>query len=156
VGTDFDKAPSSLLLRFGHKRHERWEKTVNSIEYSHSSHKVWSTINKLTGRSGHSSRLCSDSENSIASLLQKKGAHKTENHESTRLINKKLSKIWTVLTPEENSISGPFRPEEFASALRRLKPGKSLGMDSILLGFTLLDCTLLSKPRGIKKKPVFV
>jgi len=31
----------------------------------------------------------------------------------------------------DHSISGLFRPEELAAALRRLKPGKSLGLDSI-------------------------
>jgi len=41
--------------------------------------------------------------------------------ESTRLVNKELSDLWKVRTPEGNSISGPFRPEELAAALRRLK-----------------------------------
>jgi len=35
------------------------------------------------------------------------------------------------------SISEPFRPEEFAAALRRLKPGKSPGLDSIFPKFIL-------------------
>jgi len=42
--------------------------------------------------------------------------------ESTKLINKRLSDQWKVPTPEENNISGPFRPEELAATLRRLKP----------------------------------
>jgi len=36
-------------------------------------------------------------------------------------------------TPEGNSISGPFTPEELAVTLGHLKPGKSPGMDSIFL-----------------------
>jgi len=38
-------------------------------------------------------------------------------------------------TPEGHSISEPFRPEELAAALRRLKPGKSPGLDSIFPEF---------------------
>ena len=63
--------------------------------------------------------------------------HKTGSHESTRLINKQLSDLWKVPTPEENSISGPFVPEELAAPLRRLKPGKSPGRDYIFLDFIL-------------------
>jgi len=40
-------------------------------------------------------------------------------------------------TPEGHSISEPFRPEELAAALRRLKPGKSPGLDSIFPEFIL-------------------
>jgi len=46
--------------------------------------------------------------------------------ESTRLVNKELPDLWKILTLEGHSISEPFRPEELAAALRRLKPGKSL------------------------------
>ena len=55
----------------------------------------------------------------------KNGAHKTSDREPTRLVNKELSDLWKILTPEGHSISEPFRSEEFAAALRRLKPGKS-------------------------------
>ena len=52
VGTDSDRAASSLLFRLEQKKQERWEEAVKSIDFSHPSHKAWSTINKLTGRSG--------------------------------------------------------------------------------------------------------
>jgi len=52
VGTDSDRAASSLHSRLDQKRQERWEEAVSSIDFSHSSSKVWSTINKLTSRSG--------------------------------------------------------------------------------------------------------
>jgi len=92
--------------------------------------KAWRTISKFTGRSGHNSRLCSVSANSIASNLVTNGAHKTSSRESTRLVNKQLSDLWKIPTPERHSISEPFRPEEFAAALRCLKPGKPPGSDS--------------------------
>jgi len=136
VGTASDRDASSLLSRLQQKQ-ERWEEAVNSIDFSHSSRKAWRTINKLTGRSGHSSRLCPVSATSIASQLVKNGAQKTSDCETTRLINKQLSDLWKIPTPEGHSISKPFRPKEFAAALRCLKPGKTPGLDSIFPEFIL-------------------
>ena len=114
-----------------------WKNFCLLIDFSHSSRKAWRTFNKLTGRYGRSSRVCPVSENSIASQLVKNGAHKTSDREPTRLVNKQLSDLWKIPTPEGHSISEPFRPEEFAAALRRLKPGKSPGLDSIFPEFIL-------------------
>ena len=43
VGTDFDRAGSSLLSRLKQKQ-ERWEEAVNSMDSSQSRCKVWRTI----------------------------------------------------------------------------------------------------------------
>ena len=137
VGTDSDRAASSLLSRLGQKRQERWEEVVNSIDFSDSSRKAWRTIYKLTDRFGCSFHQCPVSANSIASQLVKNGAHKTGDRKSTRMVNKELSDLWKIPTPEGYSISEPFRPEELASSLRRLKPGKSPGSDAIFPEFIL-------------------
>jgi len=47
VGTDPDRAASSLPSRLDDKKQEGWEEADNSIDFSHSSHKAWNTINKL-------------------------------------------------------------------------------------------------------------
>ena len=130
VGTASDRAASSLLSRLQQMKQERWEEAVNSIGFSHSSRKAWRTINKLTGRSGRSSRLCP--------ALVKNRAHKTDGRVSIRLINQQLSDLWKIPTPEGHSISEPFRPEEFDAALRCLRPGKSPVLDSNFLEFILL------------------
>jgi len=64
------------------REQEQWEEAVNSIDFLHSSRKAWSTTNKLTSRSGCSSRLCPISTNSIASQLVKNGTQKTGRRES--------------------------------------------------------------------------
>ena len=125
--TDYDRSASSLHSRLQQKKQERWEEAVNSIDFSHSSHKAWSTINKLASRSGRSSRLCPISANSIASQLVKNGIHRTGGRESSGLINKVLSDLWKIPTPEGHSISDPFRTEELAAAPRHLKPGEFCG-----------------------------
>jgi len=135
VGTVSGRAASSLLPRLQQKKQERWEEAVNPFDFSHSSCKAWRTINKLTGRSGRSSRLCPVSATSIASQLVMNGAHKTGGCESTRLVNKQLSDLWKIPTPDGHSISEPFRQEEFAAALRHMKPRKSPRMDSIFWDF---------------------
>jgi len=122
------------LSRVKQKRQERWEEAVNSIDFLHSGRKAWSTVSKLTGRSGPSSRLCPVS---AMSHLVKNAAHNTGSREPTRLTNKELSDLWKVPTPEGSSISGYFRPEELAVALRRLKSRKSPGLDSIFPEFIL-------------------
>jgi len=115
--------PLAQLSRLGQKKQKRWEEAVYSIDFSHSSRKAWRNINKLTGMSRSSFRQCPVSANSITSQLVKDGAH-----EPTRLVNKELSDLWKI---EGQSISESFRPEELAAALRRLKPGNFLGLDSI-------------------------
>ena len=134
VRTEFDRAALSLLSRIGQKK-EWWEEAVNSIDFLHSSRKGWRTINKLTGRSGRSFRLCHVSTNSITSQQVKNGAHRTGDREYTGLVNKELSDIWKIPTPEGHSISEPFRSQELAAALRCMKPGKSPGLDSIFPEF---------------------
>ena len=126
VGTDSDRADSSLLSPLQQKKQERWEEAVNSIDISHPCRKTWSTINKLTGRSGRSSHLCSVSANSIASQFVKNGAHRTSGRESTRLVKKQLSDLWKIPTPEVHSISEPFRAEELAAALRCVGPARKV------------------------------
>jgi len=58
-------------------------------------------------------------------------------------MNKKLSDLWKIPTPEGHSIVERFWPEELAAALRRLKPGKSPGRDSIFLEFILYGGSIL-------------
>ena len=90
MGTDSDRAASSLVSRPEQKQ-ERWEDAV--IDFSRCSRKTWSTTNKLSGRSGRSSRLRPVSVDSIASKLVKNGAHRTGGRESTRLVNMQLSDL---------------------------------------------------------------
>jgi len=86
-----------------------WEEAGNSIiDFSPCSRKVWSPIKKLTGRSASSSRLCPVSAYSIASQLMWNGAHKTRDRESTRLVNKQLSDLWKIPTPDGDGSSVPL------------------------------------------------
>ena len=92
-------------------------KLVNSIHFSLSTRKAWSTINKLTWRSGCSFHQCPVPANSILSQRVKNGAHRTGGRESSRFINQNLFDLRKIPTPEDHSISDSFRPVELAAAL---------------------------------------
>jgi len=77
------------------------------------------------------------SANSTASQLVKSGAHETRNCESTRLVYKKVSDRWKAASAEGDSISGPFTPEELATALNHLEPRKTPELDPIFPEFIL-------------------
>jgi len=62
--------------------------------------------------------LCSVSGNNITPQLVKKRAHKMRDRDSTRLMNKVFN-LWKAPTPEGDSISGPFMPEELANTLNQ-------------------------------------
>ena len=126
-----DSAASSLHSRLEQKKQERWEQAVNAINFLHSSNKTWITINKVTGRYGRSSPV-PVSANSIAPQLVMNGAQRIGGRETFRLFNKVRSDLWKIPTPEDHSITDPLRSEKIVAALRRLKPGKSPGLGSII------------------------
>jgi len=132
VGTDSDRAPSSLLSRLEQKKQERWEEAVNSIDFSHSSLKAWSTINKLTSRSGRSSCLCRPCQQIPSPHNSRKTGNTGPGAASPP--GSPTRSCPTYGRPEENSISVPHRPEQLAAALRRLKPRKVSGSGFYLPG----------------------
>jgi len=136
MGINSNRAAPSLLSWLEQKRQERLE-AVTSINFLHPTCKPWSTINKRTIRSGRSSRLGPRlSKLHRLTTCEERG---TQDQEPNRPIHKQLSDLWKVLKPEGISISGPFRAEEFAAALRCLKPEKIPELDSFFPEFIALD-----------------
>ena len=102
-----------------------------SINFLLSSRKVWSILNKLTGRSRHSPRHCPVSANAIASQLVRNERYEVVDRKSSRLVFQEVSDLWRATTPDAVNISENFSPREFTAALRHLKPGKIPGLDFI-------------------------
>ena len=90
-------------------------------------------MNNLTGRSRSSSRLCAVSANAIGSQLIRNGRYEGINRESSRLISQEVSDLWRATPTIPVNISESFTSQEFAAALKHLKPGKASGPDSIFL-----------------------
>ena len=116
-GVASSQAATKLLERLDAKRLERWTEAVNTIDFSHSSRKAWSTINNLAGRSKRSLRQCPVTANAIASQLVKNGAYRTKDRTTSHRLAKEVSDLWRVETPPDGHISGDFTPEEFVAAL---------------------------------------
>jgi len=55
----------------------------------------------------------------------KNGTCKNKDRESNRLVNKEVSDLWRIPTPEDKCFSGVFSSDEFALALQQLTPGKA-------------------------------
>ena len=124
-------AATALLAKLDRKRRDRWSQAVRSIDFSQSSRKAWSILNKLTGRSRHSPRHCPVSADAIASQLVKNGKYEAVNRKSSRLVSQAVSDLWRATTPDAVNISDNFSQREFAAALQHLKPGKAPGSDFI-------------------------
>ena len=104
---------------------------ARSIDFSHSSRKAWSILNNLTGRSRHSPRHSPASADAIASQLVRNGKYEAVDRKSTQLVSQEVSDLWRATIPDAVNISDNFSRREFAAALQHLKPGKSLGPNSI-------------------------
>ena len=124
-------AATALLAKLDRKRRDRWFEAVRSVDFSHSSGKVWSILNNRTGRSRHSPRHCLVSVNAIASQLVRNGKYKAVDRKSPRLVSQQVSDLWRATTPKAVNISENFSQREFTAALQHLKPGKAPGPDSI-------------------------
>ena len=124
-------AAIALLVKLDRKLRHRWSEAVRSIDFSHSSRKAWSTLNKLIGWSRHSLSHCPVSADAIASQLVRNGKYEAVDCKSSRLVFQEVSDIWRATTPDAVNISDNFSQREFAAALQHLKPGKAPGPDSI-------------------------
>ena len=130
-GDDSSLAATALLAKLDRKWRDRWSEAVRSIDFSHSSRKAWSILNKLTGRSRHSPRHCPVSADAIASQLVRNGKYEAVDRKSSRLVFQEVSDLWRATTPDAVNISDNFSQREFAAALQHLKPAKAPGPDSI-------------------------
>ena len=134
AASDSEKPEKSeiLLNILGEKRRVRWEETIDSIDFTHSSRKAWTTINRLTGRSSKP-KPCPVSANAIASVLVDNGKWK-DRSEDAKAHNRKVNRdIKEALSnqPAASNLSGPITTEQLMDAILTLKNGKAPGIDMV-------------------------
>ncbi len=128
---------SQLTDCLDRKRRERWEETVEGIDFTHSSRLAWRTLKRLTGSYTKPSP-CPVSANSIAEQLLSNGHFKNIDKNHTRWVKQECTKLWQ--SPGvDGFLSIPFTQEELVLALSQLKSGKAQGPDNIPPEF-LLQC----------------
>ena len=101
-GSDSRGTATALLLRLDKKRRDRWFEAVQTIEFSRSSRKAWTTLNNLTSKLPRFSRHCGVSANAIASQLIRNGRYECIDRKSSCLISQEVSDLWKA-TPNKLS-----------------------------------------------------
>ena len=109
-----------MLIMTSRQRQARWEETVTSIDFTHSSRKAWSTINRLSGLSSKP-KPCLVTANSIASVLVENGKWRDKSADSKRHT--------IVSQPASPGLSGPVTLEQLMDSIIHMKNGKARGID---------------------------
>ena len=126
---DRSAAATNLLTRLNDKRKERWEETVESIDFTHSSRRAWQTINKLTGRTSRPSPY-PISANSIAAQLISNGRFTNADKVWTRKIKSEIRDLRNAPSADHD-LSSDFTIFEITTAIKRLKLNKAPGIDNV-------------------------
>ena len=120
---------TELTICLDKKRRERWDETVQGIDFTHSSRRAWSTLNRLTGRSSRP-KHCPVTANSIAQQLLANGSFKNADKDHTRKVKQEASSLWNA-PGVDGLLSKPFNLAELMLGISQLKCGKAQGPDNI-------------------------
>ena len=113
-----------------------------SIDFTHSSRKVWQTINQLSGRSITSPK-CPVTANAIAAQLLKNGRFPDADKEFARSTSHEVSSLSTAASVNAN-LSRDFTPDELRDAMAKFKQGKAPGPDNIHPEFVIHQSEIIS------------
>ena len=127
-GNKSKRAATPQITKLDRKPRDRWSKTVQSINFSHSSRKAWSILNNLTGRPRHSFCHCSVSADAIASQLIRNGRYEDGNRASSQIISQEMSDLWRAITSSPVNISRSFTSRELTVALNTESQVKLLAL----------------------------
>ena len=130
--TEKDAVGSELLVTLGQKRRARLEEEVTKIDFTLSSRKAWSTINRLIGKSS-TPKPSPVSAKSIATILVNNvrwlnRSPKAKKH--PRSVKSEIKQLVTN-TPSSSDLSHPFSIEELTNATKHLEYGQAPGPDRV-------------------------
>ena len=118
--TESASTATSLLNVLDEKRRQRWNETVSSIDFTHSSRKAWQTLNRLTGRSTLQTGKCPVTANSIAAQLVQNGRFPNYDREFTRQVSKEYTSLWRAQSVDTD-LARDFSYEELTIALKQAR-----------------------------------
>ena len=101
------------------KCRQRWEDTVQGIDFTHSSRVAWKTFNRLTGRSSHP-KSCPVTANSIAHQLLANGNIKEADKKHDLSVKQESSKLWSA-PGVDGLLSAPFPSKSSPRLLTKSK-----------------------------------
>ena len=104
---------------------------MESINFTHSSREVWSTINRITGRKKSSTKQANAPRASeVATAFVNNGKFKNHDKAFTRKVQERLREQ-RQKPSVDNQLCQAFTPAEMTTALKTLKAGKAPGPDDI-------------------------
>ena len=119
-----------LIEHLDKTRSERWIEAVESIDFTHSSRKAWSTLHGLTGTKPKTKPPPVVKTSDIASAFINNGKFKNKNKTFTRKVNTELLEQKTKPSAD-GYLCQEFTINEMSAALKTMTSGKAPGPDDI-------------------------
>ena len=115
------------------KRKQRWEGTVESIDFTHSSRVVWKTFNRFTERSSQP-KCCPVTANSIAHQLLLSRKYKEAYQTYTLSVKQEYTTLWNAPSVKD-SLSAFFPSKSCPRPSNRAKLAKRKALTTSILNF---------------------
>jgi hypothetical protein len=122
---------NDLLRELNDQRKQKWERTVESTNFTHSSRKAWALLRNLGANTNITpSQNQNITANDIASRILKVPINPNHVHSMKRVLRQKKRELI-----KDILISDEFSVEELKTALLSVKPGKAAGLDGVYAEF---------------------
>lgn len=132
-----NEVADELIHSLDNARKEKWLKTVESMNFTHSSRKAWSVIRRLGAANAKSNGKASISADNVASRLVQLTKVNMEKNVMTKIRHKLKSKRKKL--SHNSEVSNPFTTDEIVEAISNIKAGKAAGLDYIHPEF-IINC----------------
>lgn len=116
-----------LIQSLDNARREKWLKTVQDMNFTHSSRKAWSVIRHLGAANAKFNKKSSISANEVATRLVQLTKVNMDKRWMTKIRNK--LKCERKKLSQNQEFSNPFNIDEIIEAISVIKPGKAAGLD---------------------------
>uniref|UniRef100_H3AFP9 Endonuclease/exonuclease/phosphatase domain-containing protein n=1 Tax=Latimeria chalumnae TaxID=7897 RepID=H3AFP9_LATCH len=124
-----EEEASNIASQLNKTQKTRWQETVESINFTHSSQKAWQTINHLTGKSAKQEPYPVTPDD-IARTIINNGKYPHPDRAFSRLANAKLKEA-RHMPSADLGLTQKFSSLEFKTALGTLKHGKAPGPNNV-------------------------
>lgn len=123
------KLGDALLTKLDEARRAKWTKTVEEMDFKHSSRKAWSLLRKIQGNKNSKQTTVKVTPNQIAAhIVDTSRAPRDRSH---TIEVKKDFKTLKTSCPPSDEYSSPFTEAEINIALAETKTNKAPGFDGI-------------------------
>ena len=112
------------------QRQARWMETVENLDFTHSSHKAWTTLKRLNGETSSPKNNFPVSANSVASVLIQNNRSKCHDKEFSLEVKTEVCSRLNAPSVDSN-LCTLLEMKELGAAITLLENHKATGLDSI-------------------------